>query len=608
MCNIGAYIPKDGININWAEIKLALLLGESRGRQSTGIGATTGSYKAVKAAEGFIEELLITEYELSAPILWHNRAPSMGTARTVDAAQPILLTDEDDKVDFLLVHNGTIHNMEELAADANVKFDTNDTDSQILAKMLKDEHYDVLDKYHGAASLIWIRHDDPTAIYMFRGTSAASSYVSYSSEERPLNVVDTDRGRYLMSTSAALKTLMDTQGDKTNVTEVVENTVIRYDGEETIIYTADRSDVYQSKKFTTSATRTNSTYNTYGANNYDYYDTHNYESPEISVGDYNKMEYQITDIHWINMISETSDDKLLIDEKAKATALDYDDVFFMRGLYRRKSMVLNGAVRIKDNKLSSIHTPGFKIYVFVKGVLLKSNITFIEAYAAAGKFNYGTSEFQEAIAPFADQPVVVLETYQDIAIETIYYGELPFTGVYKPKFKNRGVIEVHMGNLATTVMFPTTVLDIGDKVEVLMQNTFREGTITSIDEKLGVFKMITKSNEDIRVDDYQVTKVVLKTIPILATENPFIEDAKVTEDKVDTHQAELALINEAVAKRKKESENKVINDMLSIMKDAQEEIKLGLDSAKAIHVKLPKVNKRIHNLMNHAIQSLTTKD
>ncbi|MCK5789138.1 MAG: hypothetical protein KAH32_09065, partial [Chlamydiia bacterium] len=257
-----AISPIGSNKINWARVKLLLLSNESRGRHSTGLYSNKSSLKMVKAATPFVKELVISpEADGITPLLGHTRAPSVGTDRSISGAQPIVEVDEEGENVFAIIHNGTIHNMEELAdADDEITFVTTDTDTQILSKFIQQEKYSVLNEYYGAASLIWHTKKDPDAIYVFRGESSQSSYSAYVTEERPLHMGSDETGIYFSSTKDSLVEMFDSKEAKESVVEVVANKVLRFEnGVESVIFEADRSTVSQTKKVVKAVTHNHHT-------------------------------------------------------------------------------------------------------------------------------------------------------------------------------------------------------------------------------------------------------------------------------------------------------------------------------------------------------------
>lgn len=599
MCGIAAIIPNSGYKVDWVKVKLLLLLNEERGKQSTGVATLNGSIKSLSSASSFVSSLNITK-DSDGPALLQTRAPSVGMSRSIDAAQPIIENNDEGEIEMLLVHNGTIHNMEELATEHGIEYSANDTDSQVLSRFILEHKYEVLEQYHGAASLIWLRKDDPNSVYVFRGESANSNYgTKVMAEERPLHIGYDETGTYLSSTAMALKTVFNNKDEKDTVREIEANIVFRYEaGEEVIVYEVDRSKVSQSKVYNTESkkkSKHSSRYDmyAYGYDSDDYY--YDNDIPKITVVDYHKLEYRQAQENWVSRIIESDKDKLLIMETLKLAKVTSNEVFFYRGIYRTLAIILNGNVYIgKDNKVSSKVDTEAKLYVFVKGVLLKEGGTFVEAYADSGRFSFGTEEFRKAMIPYSAQPLVVLETYKDVYMETVYMGKGVFTGTYKPLFKPRGIIEAHSGFLAVTVFIPVSDLNIGDSVRTVKNNAHLSGEIVSISKTLGQVEFRNKFSANVVINEcYIIEATKAKIIPV------------VPKKKVMTPSEDRIADRAKVAKQVAEHKAKATADLLSVMTDSQEEIKIHLTQAKHVGAHIPKVNKRVYNMMTHAIKSLT---
>jgi len=623
MCGIFAMVPKDNNTTNWARVKLLLLANESRGRHSTGLYTKTASKKMVENASKFISDLAITDMQLVSPLLGHTRAPSAGANRTISGAQPIIEKNDKDENVFALIHNGTIHNMEELAdADDEITFESTDTDSQILAKFLMAEKYDVLADYHGAASLIWHRQDDPNAVYVFRGESPNTQYVKYLSEERPLHVGEDSTGTYFSSTKDALTDMFDDQESKDSVKSVEPNIVFRYEnGEEVIVYEVDRSASHQTKKikpYTPPSTPSKSKYGSYH-NPYSYgydsdgWDDDIYDTPSgKSIKDYKTIEHSKDIANWVSTITEVDGDKLFLDEQLNTAKIPINQVFFYKGTYRTLSSVLNGNRYITpDGKIGGMHDKDVKLYSFVKGVLIREADDFVKAFNAVGANNFGTDEFQVAIKPFASQPVLVLESYgENINVESIYYKGRLFTGTYKPLFFNRGYIEIHAGYLGASFFYQAADLNIGDTIEVVEAKTKYIGVVLSKNTSLGVVNFRSVSGITKRVDECYIQKIITPTTITVKPNDAFTEKNKNIKSPVELKAEQKA---EAEKKRKEELEAKIKakrnakSDVLSILVDTQVELEGALNNAKKVGVKLPRINRRVYNMIGHAVKSLEPK-
>lgn len=124
----------------------------------------------------------------------HCRKTSVGNT-DLKSAQPVIIKNkETDKIDYVLMHNGTISNYKELAKKYISAIDIKDmTDSQVMAHIFYYNGYDVLEEYIGTASFIICDYRDENPIYLFwRAESKRYKYSQTITEERPLFLVKTE--------------------------------------------------------------------------------------------------------------------------------------------------------------------------------------------------------------------------------------------------------------------------------------------------------------------------------------------------------------------------------------------------------------------------------
>ena len=176
--------------------------------------------------------------------LGHDRKASVG-AVTLEKAHPILIKNDKGDVDFALIHNGTLHNYEDLAkkyiSDINY---SKLSDSQILALILYHKGFDVLSEYIGGAAFVAVDYRSGKPVtYLFKGASKNSSTSKETSVERPLYF--TFNKDYLIFSSIP-SYLCALVGD--NVYEAEDNKVYKYvNGKLYCIKTVDRSRCQQTK-------------------------------------------------------------------------------------------------------------------------------------------------------------------------------------------------------------------------------------------------------------------------------------------------------------------------------------------------------------------------
>lgn len=195
--------------------KLALLaLGcnnDSRGGDSCGLfidGEVEYGVDQTKLFTNFYQQsILLQQTQKAEVVLGHCRKASVGKVN-LDSAQPVVITNDDGEVDFVMIHNGTILNYGELADKYLTEVDPNLTDSQIMAWIVYFHGTQVLSEYLGAGMFIWVDYRTPNrkpSVFCFKGASPTSAYVTTMLEERPLYYVCTEQGLWFSSLSPILK-------------------------------------------------------------------------------------------------------------------------------------------------------------------------------------------------------------------------------------------------------------------------------------------------------------------------------------------------------------------------------------------------------------------
>lgn len=119
--------------------------------------------------------------------LGHCRKASVGAINAANA-QPVVIKDEKGEVQYVLIHNGTIINYEELAKKYIPNVDIKGmTDSQIMARIFYHTGYDVLGEYLGAGAFVMVdyRSGEPEVLF-FKGESKLYQYSITTTIERPL--------------------------------------------------------------------------------------------------------------------------------------------------------------------------------------------------------------------------------------------------------------------------------------------------------------------------------------------------------------------------------------------------------------------------------------
>lgn len=139
-------------------------------------------------------------------VVAHARAATVG-GLTKEFTQPFVIQTPDDI--YVVAHNGTVKNWQqlrdELFDDADIQNQINN-DSQLLAHCIAYEKMSVLNKYDGAATLLWYKASDPTVMYFWLGTELYyRNGVEPKAPARPLHMWECpDGGIYFSSESEPL--------------------------------------------------------------------------------------------------------------------------------------------------------------------------------------------------------------------------------------------------------------------------------------------------------------------------------------------------------------------------------------------------------------------
>ena len=191
MCGIAGIINKVPRPFDYATFCTLGIANDIRGGDSCGVfidGKYEYGVKEVKLFSSYFQESkLLEETTKSTIALVHCRKASVGNI-SEKTAQPVVLVGEDDKVKFVVMHNGTIYNYKELAEKYIPDVDITDmTDSQVMAYIFYYKGYEVLNEYYGGGAFVIVdyRGKSPRTLF-FRGASKKYEYATTAEPERPL--------------------------------------------------------------------------------------------------------------------------------------------------------------------------------------------------------------------------------------------------------------------------------------------------------------------------------------------------------------------------------------------------------------------------------------
>lgn len=206
MCGLAGIISTEKTDFNINHFNVLGTLNDERGGDSCGIFIDKKFQHGIKEYKQFrCFTRAIKDYPEQARIaLLHCRKASPGYPVNIEQAQPIIIS-KDDKIEYVLMHNGTIYNAPKLAKKYIPDFDTKGlSDSQIMANIMYQKGYDCLTEYEGAAVFIIVdyRNNENGEVLFWKGNSCYNEY--NESHERPLFFMVRDNKFYFSSMVSSL--------------------------------------------------------------------------------------------------------------------------------------------------------------------------------------------------------------------------------------------------------------------------------------------------------------------------------------------------------------------------------------------------------------------
>lgn len=252
MCGIAGIITKTPRAFDYAAFCTLGIANDVRGGDSCGVfidGKYDYGVKDDKYFQDyFLNSGLINETTKSSIALVHCRKASIGNI-SKETAQPVVITDNNDKVRFVLIHNGTIYNYRELAEKYIPKIDiTGMTDSQVMARIFYHAGYQALDEYNGGAvfAIVDYRGVSPK-VMLYKGASRKYKYATNIFEERPLYYCIDKAKRELVFSSIAVNLVALRR--HCNVYRMRPNELLEFNGKSlSLVETYKREDCIQTKE------------------------------------------------------------------------------------------------------------------------------------------------------------------------------------------------------------------------------------------------------------------------------------------------------------------------------------------------------------------------
>lgn len=191
MCGIAGIINKTPRTFDYSTFCTLGISNDARGGDSCGV-FIDGKYeygvdKNKYFSSYFQNSDLLFDTQKSLVALVHCRKASVG-AINEKTAQPVVITNKDGKVEFVVIHNGTIYNYEELAKKYIPEVDIKGmTDSQVMTRIFYYRGYEVLNEYNGGSVFVIVdyRKGSPKTL-IFKGASKKYESSKEIEEERPL--------------------------------------------------------------------------------------------------------------------------------------------------------------------------------------------------------------------------------------------------------------------------------------------------------------------------------------------------------------------------------------------------------------------------------------
>lgn len=349
MCGLFGFISSnDKENFEIDKFVLLGVANDSRGKDSCGVVLDT------EYAYGIDKEKLFADFTIQNNFIanhanqhidiaiGHCRKASVGAIK-LETAQPVIITDDNNKVQFVFTHNGTLINHKELEKKYLGETPEHFTDSQILAWIIYYHGPQVLEEYEGAGAFVWTDYRGKTPkTFFFKGASKYNKWSTTISEERPLYITQTDKGLWWSSIKESLKIITFGQSE---VIDLKCNTLFSITKNNLITETTiDRSSKFQTKS------------------NYSY--SYNSTIWESSEEDHYTPQYGSTYI----VTNKFAVPKNVVKNK----------VFFDQGLYwllgdKFKPEPITGIYQIWDSgHLPTVSNNAASVYYFYKGHLLDS--------------------------------------------------------------------------------------------------------------------------------------------------------------------------------------------------------------------------------------------
>lgn len=228
MCGLAGIISTEKTDFNLEHFNILGTLNDERGGDSCGIFIDGKVDYGIGNNAMFRAFTIDQDYPDRASVaLVHCRKASYGMAMSIDQAHPMVFKNANGKIEYVVMHNGTITNSVALASKYCPELNIyGKSDTQIMSYIMYHKGYDVLEEYQGTAVFVIVdyRMEEP-AVMLFKGSSVYNEAKCKS--ERPLYCAVKDDKFYFSSMYASLYCIdhsMDIMNVPTNQLILINDT------------------------------------------------------------------------------------------------------------------------------------------------------------------------------------------------------------------------------------------------------------------------------------------------------------------------------------------------------------------------------------------------
>lgn len=264
MCGIIGWAGKRPKDFNKQKLDILGIQNETRGTDSCGLTIDGDIRIGIDKNKRYRDFIANADYAppVEVPtVIGHTRKSSSGVINFENAHPFGFGQVGENSYEFVGVHNGTLHNKEELAKEFGVEL-KDDTrfkiDSEILLECIyKSGNFKVLSQYEGGAAIVFTNLNEPNVIYCFHGASkkAHDDKSSPIYIERPLFYYkESKNSLYISSIEESLRGIADKDKDnwEDDIDEFKTNVVYKItdgDIENAELFQVSRAKAFQKKNW-----------------------------------------------------------------------------------------------------------------------------------------------------------------------------------------------------------------------------------------------------------------------------------------------------------------------------------------------------------------------